>query len=131
MTQHISPSQEASVVNILKAWRQRPVTWALLQVQLESRLDLNGEPAWSRQSLSSKVAIAKAFENAKKRVARRNASQATGAFDLEDETQLELSTLQRKLDEAVQRYEDLLLRHHALLSAAALLPGGANLMIEP
>lgn len=128
---HISPSQQASIVKILKDWRRRPVTWKLLKIHLEGSLQFDGHPVWSRQSLSSKAAIAKAFDNAKKRLARRNEGQATGPFDPDDETQAKLSSLRTELDEAVRRYEDLLLRHRALLSAVALLPGGANLMIEP
>lgn len=128
---HISPAEQAAIVKVLRAWRQRPITWELLKAQLEGRLALNGQCSWSRQSLSAKPAIAKAFKAAKGRLSRQKAGHASGPLYPGDEVQIELSTLRTELAETVRRYEDLLLRHRALLSAVALLPGGANLMIEP
>lgn len=70
----ISPADLKRIVEIVRHWPQLPITWDLIQAKLATDFKLvpdetgskrNGLQPWSRQALSARPAIKKAYQDRK------------------------------------------------------------------
>lgn len=115
------------VVAALRSWKSRHLSWNELRQHICTEW-LNGDPAWSRQSLQANEAIRIAWINAKKRLeaGTQNVERASSC----DNESL-VGKLQIELHELQTRYDNLALRHRQVIFNASLLPGGTRLLIDP
>jgi len=121
----ITPSDAKAVVQIIHAWKSRRLTWKSLQEHISASL-LNGEKAWSRQSLQANVDINAAWDNFRARQSVRRAAKLLPPEAMD----AEVDRLQTELDELNTKYEALLARHRVLMYNASLLPGGTQLLAK-
>ena len=116
-----------AVVSILRAWRQRRLTWEGLRTQLSVEV-LDGAESWTRQSLWAHEPVRIAWAAAKTRLAGRVRTAPAGS---EDAILSALEKLQGEYQELQVKYDRLALRHRQLAYNASMLPGGARLLIDP
>lgn len=113
------------VVQLLKAWPLGKLTWVAVRDAVSAGL-LNGERAWSRQSLEANPKIQEAWSKAKVRLAS-----GTSPLSTENPVESDVAKLQAELNELRAKYEALMIRHKTLAYNATFLPGGASLLMDP
>jgi len=123
----MSADDTTAVVRILRAWRQRRLTWERLRTQVSVEI-LDGAETWSRQSLQAHESIRIAWAAAKRRLTNKDRSTPTGS---EDASLAALEKLQGEYQELQTKYDRLALRHRQLAYNASMLPGGTRLLIDP
>lgn len=113
------------VIDLLQAWSLRKLTWVAVQDAISAGL-LEGERAWSRQSLEANAKIQEAWSETKIRLASGTAPLLT-----RNPEESEVAALRAELDGLQAKYEALMIRHRTLIYNATFLPGGANLLMDP
>jgi hypothetical protein len=121
----ITPADSKAIVQIIHAWKSRRLTWKSLQERISTSL-LNGERAWSRQSLQANVDINAAWDKFRARQSVRRAAKLLPPEAMD----AEVDRLQTELDELQGKYDALLARHRVLIYNASLLPGGTQLLAK-
>lgn len=113
------------VIDLLSAWSHRRLTWVAVQAAVSKGL-LNGQRAWTRQSLEANSKIQEAWAAAKTRL-----SEGAPPLTKGDPAASEVSRLRAELDELQVKYDALMIRHKTLAYNATFLPGGASLLLDP
>lgn len=122
----ITRSDADAVVQILRKWKGRALTWEALRSAISASLQ-SGEQVWSRQSLQANEAIQIAWKT--KKEALRNRTRKERGREENESSMVEV--LQLQLAELQTKYDNLALRHRRLLHNASMLPGGVHLLVDP
>ena len=122
----IAHSDAAAIVQLLRRWKGRALTWEALRREIATSLQ-PGEIVWSRQSLQANEAIRIAWIT-KKEALRSSKRDERGRAQNESEI---VEVLQLQLAELQTKYDNLALRHRRLLHNASMLPGGVHLLVDP
>lgn len=125
----------ALVVQLLKRWQRSRVSWQLLRSQISMTM-LNGDVAWSRQSLQANKTIYAEWLATRKRLSAqpyRSGSSGLGGVQGADATAdtSEVEALRARLDQLQAKYDNLAIQHRQLVYNVSMIQGGARLLLDP
>ena len=125
----------ALVVQLLKRWQRGRVSWDLLRSQISTTM-LNGDVAWSRQSLQANKTIYAEWLAARRRMSTQASRSGFPGSRLPDSADAidhasESQALRARLDQLQAKYDNLAIQHRQLVYNVSMIQGGARLLLDP